>query len=96
MTPERFKYFSKKNIIELRNLKTKDFTLSELKEIINEAILNDEDRKIAELKYLKNLNANEIADIVFRDVRTIRSHLIKIDKVIHNTIIAIFLIDEAN
>lgn len=94
MTQDRFNYFSNKSKSELLKLTCLDFTVSELEEIIKEASLNDEDRKIAELKYIKDLKAPEIADKVFRDTRTIRSRISKISSKLHFTVVAIFLIRE--
>lgn len=80
---ERFKNISEEQKAKLWVM---DFTVSELKEILNETVMSDIDREIAELRFLKLLSIEKIAERLQYDKRTISSRIKSIQERIEKTI----------
>lgn len=80
---ERIKTMSKE---ERANLIIADLTMSEMKAVIAETILTDENIKIAELRFLKLYTAEKIADKLGYDQRTIANRIKFIKERLKNTI----------
>lgn len=70
----------------MANKDFEDFTVSEMREIIAETILTDENRRIAELRYIKLLSYEQIAEKVLIDKRTVQSRIKSINAKLNNTI----------
>jgi DNA-directed RNA polymerase specialized sigma24 family protein len=70
----------------LANKDFEDFTVSEMREIIAETILTDENRRIAELRYIKLLSYEQISEKVLIDKRTVQSRIKSINAKLNNTI----------
>lgn len=70
----------------MANKDFEDFTVSEMREIIAETILTDENRRIAELRYIKLLSYEQIAEKVLIDKRTVQSRIKSINAKLKNTI----------
>lgn len=83
---ERFEDFTKE---QKQALTLKDFTVSELTAIIEETILTDVDKQIAKLRFIKLLSFDKISDQLLFDSRTIRKHIIYIEKALSETIMRI-------
>lgn len=86
----RIDLFSKLTNDEKYALSAKDFTVSEIKEIIAETSLNDIDSKIAECRYIKDMSMAEIAAIVDLDEKTIQRKLPKISVKLKSTLQKLF------
>lgn len=63
-----------------------DFTVSETRELLQETVLSDFDREIAELRFLKLMSIEKISDKLCYDKRTISSHIKSIQERIQKTI----------
>ena len=63
-----------------------DFTVSELKEIISETILTEEDRKIAEYRFIKLFTQDKISEKIGLDIRTVQRRLTAIKTKLRKTI----------
>ena len=63
-----------------------DLTMSEMKAVINETILTEENIKIAELRFLKLYTAEKIAEKLGYDDRTIAHRIQFIKERLKNTI----------
>ena len=72
---------------ERAELKLEDLTMSEMKSVIGETILTDENIKIAELRFLKLCTAEKIAEKLGYDDRTIASRIRFIKERLRNTIL---------
>ncbi len=83
---ERIKTMSKE---ERANLIIADLTMSEMKAVIAETILTDENIKIAELRFLRLFTAEKIADKLGYDQRTIAHRIQFIKERLKNTIMNI-------
>ena len=70
----------------MANKDFEDFTVSEMREIIAETILTDENKQIAELRYIKLLSYEQIAEKVLIDKRTVQSRIKSINAKLNNTI----------
>lgn len=70
----------------MANKDFEDFTVSEMREIIAETILTDENKQIAELRYIKLLSYEQIAEKVLIDKRTVQSRIMSINAKLKNTI----------
>ena len=70
----------------MANKDFEDFTVSEMREIIAETILTDENRRIAEFRYIKLLSYEQIAEKVLIDKRTVQSRIMSINAKLNNTI----------
>lgn len=70
----------------MANKDFEDFTVTEMREIIAETILTDENRRIAELRYIKLLSYEQIAEKVLIDKRTVQSRIKSINAKLNNTI----------
>lgn len=83
--PTRFNKFSQLTREELMNLTAKDFTVSEIIEIINETPLSDRDKTIAINRYTKGMTLEDIADILNVDSRTVGKALRNISSKLRDT-----------
>lgn len=83
---ERIKTMSKE---ERANLIIADLTMSEMKAVIAETILTDENIKIAELRFLRLFTAEKTADKLGYDQRTIAHRIQFIKERLKNTIMNI-------
>lgn len=83
MDLERIRRLSKE---ERENIILADLTMSEMRAVINETILSDENLKIAELRFLKLYTAERIAENLGYDDRTIANHIKFIKERLKNTI----------
>lgn len=83
MDLERIRSLNREERIEL---KLEDLTMSEMTAVINETILTDENRKIAELRFLKLYTAEKIAEKLGYDDRTIAHRISFIKERLKNTI----------
>lgn len=86
MKEDRIKFFSKLTLDEKYNLSSKDFTVSEIAEIISETALSDEDIKIATLRYIKDCTIAKIAEEVGLDEKTVQRRLPKISDKLKKTL----------
>ena len=86
MELERLKALNKE---ERANIIIADLTVSEMKAVIAETILTDENVKIAELRFLKLYTAEKIADKLGYDQRTIAHRIQFIKERLKNTIMNI-------
>lgn len=57
-----------------------DYLNSQIKELIKEWIHDEVDRKILYLRLVNGLSFNAIAQIVKRDPKTVREHVVKQEK----------------
>ena len=71
---------------ERANLILADLTMSEMRAVINETILTDENIKIAEYRFLKLYTAEKIAEKLGYDDRTIAHRISFIKERLKNTI----------
>ena len=71
----------------MANKDFENFTVTELSEIIADTILTDEDRKIAQLRYIKLLPYEKIAEIVCLDKRTVIARVKTIKSKIEKTLL---------
>lgn len=83
MDLERIRSLSKE---ERANLILADLTMSEMRAVINETILTDENIKIAEYRFLKLYTAEKIAEKLGYDDRTIAHRISFIKERLKNTI----------
>lgn len=67
------------------SLTYKDFTISEIRELIKETPLTELDRKIAEMRYLELRTFDEIAEKVGMETRSVQRRVPKISVSIKNT-----------
>ena len=84
-----FERIKKLNKEEREKIILADLTMSEMRSVIAETILTDENRKIAELRFLKLLTAEKIAEKLAYDDRTITHRIQFIKERLKNTIINI-------
>lgn len=71
---------------EKNNLTFDDFTVSELRVIIDETVLSSENKKIAELRFIKALTVEKIAEKMNFEKRTISTRISDIKKKLQKTI----------
>lgn len=69
-----------------QNLTFDDFTVSELREIINETVLSKENKQIAEMRFIQALTIEKIAEKMGFDKRTIKSRIASIKRKLQKTI----------
>lgn len=81
-----FSRFSALTKAQKENLTLKDFTVSEIKEIIAETALKDEDAAIATLRFINCKTIESIAERQGFDSRTITRRIRKIEKLLKETI----------
>lgn len=74
---------------ERTNLPLEDLLKSEMQAIINETILTDENIKIAEMRFLKLMNGEKIAECLGYDSRTMQARIKFIKERLRNTLINI-------
>ena len=86
MQQNRLEYFSKLSADEKYKLSAKDFTVSEIREIIAETSLNETDIKIAECRYIKAMTMAAIAEEVGLDEKTIQRKIPKISDKLKRTL----------
>jgi hypothetical protein len=70
-------------------LPLEDLLLSEMRAIIAETILTDENIKIAEMRFLKLMNGEKIAEHLGYDSRTMQARIKFIKERLRNTLINI-------
>lgn len=75
MNDKRLKFFSKLTEDEKMKLESKDFTVSEICEIVAETPLRDEDKRIAKYRYIDCMTKEEIAEKTQLDIKTVSSRL---------------------
>lgn len=80
---ERFKNLSTE---EKENLEFEDFTVSEMKVIIEETMLSVENKKIAEMRFVKLWSVDKIAERLVFDKRTVYARINTIRKKMLKTI----------
>ena len=68
-----------------------DFTVSEIRYIIEETVLTEVDQKIAELRFIKKLSIERIAEVMGYDKKTIFNHSNTIKEKLLKTIQKILL-----
>lgn len=90
MKRERERFFSSKTGEEIYSLNASDFTVSEINEIIDETVLNDVDRQIAILKYVKDETIASISEQTFLDAKTVQRRIPKISHKLKKTLLKIF------
>lgn len=73
-----FVEFSNKYLSNLNFFDYRDFTSTEIKEIIGETPLTERDRHIATLRYIECKSEEEIADKLMIDKKTVHSNIPKI------------------
>lgn len=83
MDKTRFSDLTKEDKIQLTY---KDFTVSEITEIITETVLSDEDREIAMLRYTKAMTYEAIAEKVDLDWKTVQKRIPKISDKLKHTV----------
>ena len=86
MELERIRSLSKEERIALP---LDSLTMSEMKAVIAETILSEEDIKIAELRFIMLYSNEKIAERLGYDQRTVAAHIKHIKDRLHNTIIYI-------
>lgn len=67
----RFQDLSKEDKMKLT---FDDFTVSEIRYIIEETVLTESDQRIAELRFIKKLSIERIAEVMGYDKKTIFLH----------------------
>lgn len=82
--------FSKKYINTSDFFESKDFTSSEINQIISETPLTERDRKIAVLRYAECKSEEDISNILYIDKKTVHSNLPKISILLKRTAHKIF------
>lgn len=80
---ERFNGITKE---EKANLTFDDFTVSEIKYLIEETVLSDRDRQIAELKLCRAFTVERICSKLDYDDKTIETAVLKIKEKVKKTI----------
>ena len=83
---ERFKGITKE---EKAALTFDDFTVSEIKYLIEETVLNDRDRQIAELKLCRAFTIDRICSKFDYDDKTISDAVAKIKEKVKKTILKV-------
>lgn len=83
---ERFNGITKE---EKEALTFDDFTVSELKYLIDETVLNDRDRHIAELKLCRAFTIERICNKFDYDSKTIDAAVVKIKEKVKKTILKV-------
>ena len=86
MQQTRVEYFAKLTQDEKYKLSAKDFTVSEIREIISETSLSDTDAKIAECRYIKDMTMSAIAQEVGFDEKTIQRKIPKLSDKLKRTL----------
>ena len=84
----RFQDLSKEDKMKLT---FDDFTVSEIRYIIEETVLTEADQKIAELRFIKQLSIERIAEVMGYDKKTIFNHSNTIKEKLLKTIQKILL-----
>lgn len=90
MQQNRIEAFSKLSEEEKYRLSAKDFTVSEIREIISETSLSETDIKIAECRYIKAMTMAQIAEEVNLDEKTIQRKIPKISDKLKRTLQKLF------
>ncbi len=83
MGMSRFQDLSKEDKLKLT---FDDLTVSEIRDIIEETVLSNENKKIAELRFIKAYTIEKIAEKMGFDKRTIKSRVSCITKKLLKTI----------
>lgn len=78
MKPERLEKFKKLTDDKKYELSYKDFTISEIKELIAETPMCDLDKRISVAKFINLKTNDEIAEIEHLDTRSVSRHVLKI------------------
>jgi hypothetical protein len=84
-----FERFSGISAEEKAALTFDDFTVSELKFLIEETVLNDRDRQIAELKLCRAFTVDRICGKFDYDSKTIDAAVVKIKEKVKKTILKV-------
>ena len=84
----RFQDLSKEDKMKLT---FDDFTVSEIRYIIEETVLTESDQRIAELRFIKKLSIERIAEVMGYDKKTIFKHSNAIKEKLLKTIQKILL-----
>lgn len=74
MTDERIKIL-REEIKKGKKLNATYLTKSEREEIINDTVLNEEDRKIVWFIFIDGMNMTTVANKMYLDVRTVKSRI---------------------
>lgn len=90
MQQSRIEAFSRLSDEEKYKLSAKDFTVSEIREIIAETTLNETEIKIAECRYIKAMTMAQIAEEVGLDEKTIQRKIPKISDKLKRTLQKLF------
>ena len=72
-------------------LESKDFTVSEISEIIAETPMKDIDKRISVARYIKCMTIDEIAEQEQIDKKTVKSRLLKISLELKITCTKLFI-----
>lgn len=91
MNEERFNFFKKLTEDEKQALTYKDFTITEINEIIAETPLRDDDKRIAVMRYNKCMTYQEIADATFLDIKTVKKRIANISTRLKTTCVRLFV-----
>jgi len=90
MEQARKEFFSNLTQDEQMDLTSHDFTISEIREIIEETPLHSLDKQIAIYRYIECMTLEEIANKLGYDVKTILSHVKKISIKLKKTCTRLF------
>lgn len=90
MDENRKQFFKNLTQDEKMDLASKDFTCSEIGEIISETPLTDQDKRISVARYIKCKTKEEIASLERLDVKTVRKRLIAISLKMKLTCLKLF------
>lgn len=78
MREERIKYFQSLTLEEKEKLRTKDFTVSKLKELIDGTPMSSFYKKMATYRFIKSMTYEKISEKLGCSVRTVKLNLPKI------------------
>ncbi len=90
MKEHRFNYFCNLTDEEKSKLTFDDFTVSEIKELLDETSLRKDDRTIATERFIECKSVQEIADKLYIDFKTCTSRIAKIEQKLKGTCFKFF------
>lgn len=89
LTKERINSLKNKNEEELLQITYKSFTISEINTLISETPMTDQEKRIAVMRFNKEMTFQEIADKEQFDVKTAKKKCTLISSKIRTTLISI-------
>lgn len=90
MKQHRFDYFCNLTKEEKAKLTFEDFTVSEIKELLEETSLRNDDRQIAIERFIECKSMQEISDNLYIDIKTCTKRIEKINQKLKSTCLKYF------